>query len=110
MRKASCDGEPGSAVSTMRRRLWESRTSAADSRWHGGRRPSPEPGPRPPQDRAPPPLGDGWPAASGAQPEVLLMAPQARRAALAGLTSRRECRAILVVTARRRVTRIARSA
>jgi hypothetical protein len=37
-------------------------------------------------------------------------APQARRAAVAGLTSRRKCREILVVTARRRVTGIVRSA
>jgi hypothetical protein len=38
------------------------------------------------------------------------LAPQARRAAVAGLTSRRECREILVVTARRWVTGIAGSA
>ena len=37
-------------------------------------------------------------------------APQARRAAVARLTSRRECREILVVTARRRITGIVRPA
>lgn len=117
--------------------------------------PSREPGPRPPEDRAPPPFGNAWPALSGGQPWLLLMrcrarphrvrpadplkagrdlgvihirviaalaanefkpagpaafhaalhnagrlTPQARRAAVAGLTSKRKCRETLVVTAR----------
>ena len=132
---------------------------------HGGRAARPRSPVLTPKDRAPPPFGDGWPALSGGQPEVLLIGgkacphrvrpadplkpgrdlaviqvrviaalaadelkrvgvaalspalhdagrptPQARRAAVAGLTRRRERREILVITARRRVTGIARPA